>query len=55
MKQLPEYCHECAEYGSEFCQECLDELAAELNPDDCVKLSQVIKNIANVIKDEDSS
>jgi hypothetical protein len=29
MKKEKEQCKDCAEYGSEFCPECLEELAAQ--------------------------
>ena len=47
MNKLPEVCKDCAEYGSHFCNDCLDELSENLNENEKVVLSKAIRNIAN--------
>jgi hypothetical protein len=46
MDKLPDVCKDCAEYGSEFCQDCLDELAENLTAQEKIVLSQALKRIA---------
>lgn len=46
MEKLPEVCKDCAEYGSHFCEECLEEINQKLNEADRVTLSKALRNIA---------
>lgn len=46
MDKLPESCKDCAEYGSDFCQDCLDEITENLNPSEKIVLSEALKRIA---------
>lgn len=48
MDQLPESCKDCAEYGSDFCNDCLEELSKNLPEPDKIVLSKVLKNIAKL-------
>ena len=34
MDKLPDACRDCAEYGSDFCQDCLDEITENLSTDE---------------------
>ena len=43
--QLPKSCEDCAEYGSEFCEDCLEEITQDLPPEDKHKLSKALINI----------
>jgi len=52
MNKLPDSCKDCAEFGSDFCNDCLDEMFTELPEEDRVILSNVIRNLARM-KDED--
>lgn len=45
MEPLPEQCKQCAEYGSKFCEDCLEEENKKLK--EKVKLSETLRNIAN--------
>lgn len=49
MDKLPEVCKECAEYGSDFCEECLDELTKNMPDDDKLKFNKVLQNLAHGI------
>ena len=40
-------CKDCAEYGSEFCPECLEELSAQKTISDCDICNPKIKVLAN--------
>ena len=46
MDKLPEVCKDCAEYGSHFCTDCLDEINQNLSDADKTVLSQALRNIA---------
>jgi hypothetical protein len=46
MDKLPDVCKDCAEYGSDFCQDCLDELTENLSPQEKIVLSEALKKIA---------
>jgi hypothetical protein len=48
MKELPEVCKDCAEYGSDFCKDCLDELSQNLNTEEKILLNTALKNIAKL-------
>ena len=54
MNKLPDVCKDCAEYGSEFCQDCLDELTENLTPQEKIVLSEALKRIARA-NEEDST
>jgi hypothetical protein len=47
MNKLPEVCKECAEYGSDFCDDCVEELTKNLPEQDKVRFNKIIRNIAN--------
>jgi hypothetical protein len=40
-------CKDCAEYGSEFCPECLEELAAQKTISDCDTCNPKVKVSSN--------
>ena len=46
MDKLPDVCRDCAEYGSDFCQDCLDELTENLSLQEKIVFSEAIKKIA---------
>jgi hypothetical protein len=46
MDKLPDVCKDCAEYGSDFCQDCLDEITEKLSPQEKIVLSEALKKIA---------
>jgi hypothetical protein len=48
MNKLPDVCKDCAEYGSDFCKDCLDELNQNLNPEEKILLNTALKNIAKL-------
>lgn len=52
MDKLPEVCKDCAEYGSDFCKDCLDELNQNLSSEEKVQLNQVIQNLARMTYEE---
>lgn len=54
MNQLPKTCKECAEYGSEFCDDCLQELSKELPEHEKITLSRALKRIAKSLTDRDT-
>ena len=45
MDKLPDVCKDCAEYGSDFCNDCLDEISKNLSAAEQVLLSQALQNI----------
>lgn len=47
MSDLPNDCKDCAEYGSPFCEDCLDEQNKKLSNKDKIKLSKTLRSIAN--------
>ena len=53
MNKLPDVCKDCAEYGSDFCQDCLNELTENLTPQEKIVLSKALRNIARA--DEETS
>jgi hypothetical protein len=53
MTELPESCKHCAEYGSEFCDDCLEEISRDLPAPDKITLSRALKNIAKSLTDRD--
>ena len=48
MNKLPDVCKDCAEYGSDFCKDCLDELNQNLNTEEKILLNTALKNIAKL-------
>ena len=52
IKKLPDVCSDCAEYGSTFCNDCLDEINKTLSDDEKVVLSKQLRNIAGMIDEE---
>lgn len=54
MNKLPDVCKDCAEYGSDFCQDCLDEITENLTPKEKIVLSEALKRIARA-NEEDST
>ncbi len=55
MKKLPDACKDCAEYGSDFCNDCLEELSKDLPEPDKIILSKVLKNIAKLQNEQQVS
>jgi hypothetical protein len=51
MSQLPKACKECAEYGSHFCDECLEELSKDLPEHEKITLNRALKRIAKSLTD----
>lgn len=49
MDKLPKACKDCAEYGSHFCDDCLDEISKDFNEPDRIVLSKALKNIARFL------
>ena len=54
MDKLPDVCKDCAEYGSDFCQDCLNELTENLTSQEKIVLSKALRNIARA-NDQDST
>lgn len=52
MDKLPQVCKDCAEYGSDFCNDCLDEITQKLSPEEKIKLNKVIQNLAKLTYEE---
>lgn len=58
MDKLPETCKDCAEYGSVFCNDCMEELMENVAESDRVVFSQALREIAKkdtVPKDKDGT
>lgn len=53
MNELPESCIDCAEYGSEFCDDCMKELMENVPEKDRIIFSKALRQIAK--KDIDKS
>lgn len=53
MDKLPETCKDCAEYGSDFCDDCMEELMENVPEQDRVVFSQALREIAK--KDIDNN
>jgi hypothetical protein len=47
MSDTPQQCKNCAEYGSPFCEDCLDEQNKILSDNEKIKLSDTLRIIAN--------
>ena len=52
MHKLPDVCKDCAEFGSEFCDECMEEMMKDVSPEERVTFSKVIRQIAKKESDE---
>ncbi len=46
MNKLPDVCKECAEYGSDFCDDCIREVTKDMPAEDKIIFNQAIRNIA---------
>jgi len=46
MQKLPDVCKDCAEYGSDFCNDCMEEMMKTVSPDERVTFSKALRNIA---------
>jgi hypothetical protein len=53
IKKLPDVCKDCAEFGSHFCEECMEEMMNDVAPEDRVTFSKVLRQLAK--KDIDNS
>jgi hypothetical protein len=53
MENLPKACKDCAEYGSHFCDDCLEELTKELPEHEKITLSRALKRIAKSLTDRE--
>jgi hypothetical protein len=51
MNELPKSCKECAEYGSHFCDDCLEEISKDLPEHEKISLSRALKQIARSLSD----
>ena len=49
INKLPEVCKDCASYGSEFCEECLDELVKDMPEEDRPVFNKALQNLAKAI------
>lgn len=52
MEKLPDVCKDCAEYGSEFCHYCLDEITKDMPEEEKKKFNKALQNIAHSIVSE---
>lgn len=46
MTKLPDVCKDCAEYGSDFCDDCITELTKDLPEPEKIVFSKALKNMA---------
>jgi len=53
MQKLPDTCKDCAEFGSDFCNDCMEELMENVAPEDRVTFSKALRQIAK--KDIDNN
>jgi hypothetical protein len=53
VENLPKVCKDCAEYGSEFCHDCLEELSSNLSEPEKITLSRALQNIAKSLTDRE--
>lgn len=51
MNKLPQVCKDCAEYGSDFCNDCLDELNKNLTQEEKAQLDKALQNISKLINE----
>lgn len=49
MQKLPDVCKDCAEYGSNFCEECMEEMMKGVTPEERVTFSKALRNIAKAL------
>jgi len=49
IKKLPDICRDCASYGSEFCEECLEELVKDLPAEEKPVFNRALQNLAKAI------
>lgn len=49
INQLPEACKDCASYGSEFCEDCLEELVKDVPKEDRPTFNKALQNLAKAI------
>lgn len=49
IKQLPDVCKDCASYGSEFCEDCLEELVKDLPKEKRPVFNEALRNLAKAI------
>lgn len=46
MKSLPDVCKDCAEYGSDFCDDCIREVTKDMPETERVVFNKAIRNMA---------
>ena len=46
IQKLPDTCKDCAEYGSHFCDECMQEMMKDVQPEERIVFSKAIRQIA---------
>ena len=46
MKKIPDVCRDCAEYGSDFCNDCMEELMKDVPEEDRIVFSKALRQIA---------
>jgi hypothetical protein len=51
MDHLPKSCKDCAEYGSHFCDDCLEDIGKDLPEHEKIYLSKALKRIAKSLTD----
>lgn len=51
VKDIPDVCKDCAEYGSDFCDECLEELQEGLTEDQKTQLNKALVGLARAISE----
>ncbi len=52
MTKLPDVCKDCAEYGSEFCDDCITEITKDMPEPDKIVFSKALKNMAKSLLPE---
>ena len=52
MNKLPDSCKDCAEFGSEFCEDCLEEITKDLPDSEKVTMSKVLRNLASMTSEK---
>mgnify|MGYP000285193261 CR=1 FL=1 len=55
IKKLPDICKDCASYGSEFCEECLEELVKDLPAEERPVFNKALQNLAKAIVSESNT
>lgn len=51
ITDITDVCKDCAEYGSHFCEECLEELQEGLTEDQKTQLNKALLGLAKAIND----